>query len=121
MNASDDEGEVVPEEEDDGERFRNAEAALESETEKAEVDIPDVPDAPSGEGRPPRMARNPKQPSRAEVLKHRLTHIPYRNWCKACVLARARDNQHRSIQGGDEPQIPRIGIDYAFMTQKRHL
>ena len=50
MNASDDEGEVGPEEEDDGDKFRDAEAAMESETERAELDIPD---APSGEGRPP--------------------------------------------------------------------
>ena len=47
-------------------------------------------DEPSGEGKPPKMARNPRQPSRSEVVNHRLCHIPYRNWCKICAGALGR-------------------------------
>ena len=112
---------TVDEEEDDGDRYRDMlmeGTNIDDEGKLTQEEIPEVPDEPSGEGRPPKTARNPRQPSRAEVIKHRLCHIPYRNWCKACVLARARDNQHRCIQGGDNDTVPRIGIDYAFMTQK---
>ena len=36
----------------------------------------------------------PPQPSDEERALHNLTHIPYRAWCKFCVMSRARGDQH---------------------------
>ena len=33
----------------------------------------------------------PAQPSKEEVANHDLSHVVYRNWCKWCMAARARD------------------------------
>jgi len=46
------------------------------------------------EGRRPRMAANPRAPTRAEVDEHMATHLPYRAWCPHCVVSGGRDKQH---------------------------
>ena len=35
-------------------------------------------------------------PTAAQVAQHSLTHLPYRSWCKWCVMARRPNSQHRS-------------------------
>ena len=35
---------------------------------------------------PVKAAPDPGQPSDKQVEEHRRTHIPYRSWCKWCVL-----------------------------------
>ena len=30
----------------------------------------------------------PKQPSREDVARHNLTHLPYRSWCPHCLASR---------------------------------
>ena len=32
-----------------------------------------------------------------ERSEHSLTHVPFRSWCKACVLARSKENPHRPL------------------------
>ena len=54
---------------------------------------------------PLKMAKDPKLPSAEAVEEHRCLHIPYRAWCKWCVMGRGRGDQHRS---GPEPTIPII-------------
>ena len=64
-----------------------------------------------------KAAPDPGQPSRAEVARHRLTHLPFRPWCPDCVRGRAPDNPHVSGQGGEEEQtVPKVSVDYAFMS-----
>ena len=38
---------------------------------------------------------DPRLPSEEEVANHELTHLPYRNWCPACVKAEREDVDHR--------------------------
>ena len=64
---------------------------------------------------PLRAARDPGQPTLKQVEEHRRAHLPYRLWCKWCVLGRGRGLQHRRSTGSD---IPIIGVDYFFMTKK---
>ncbi len=77
---------------------------------------------PSGEGEvnieeetePLRAAPDPKQPSAEQVEAHRTTgHIPYRTWCKHCIMGRGLGEPHR--QSGPS-ELPRVGIDYFFIT-----
>ena len=42
--------------------------------------------------------REPRQPPDKERSEHSLTHVPFRSWCKACVLARSKEN-HKSTTG----------------------
>ena len=57
----------------------------------------------------------PVRPSEAEVEEHRLTHLPYRNWCPECVAGRGVGEQ-RGRHAGRHHDIPRVGIDYWFIT-----
>ena len=34
---------------------------------------------------------DPRLPTEEEVAHHELTHLPYRNWCPACVKAKGKD------------------------------
>ena len=47
------------------------------------------------EGREPVEATRPFRPSRAEVDRHCLTHIPFRNWCEVCVRGKAKSDPHK--------------------------
>ena len=68
---------------------------------------------------PLRIAPSPILPSAAEVEEHRVTHIPYRSWCRECVEGKAL-GEHR---GHGRPHhhakvIPVVGMDYFYATSK---
>ena len=48
-----------------------------------------------------------------QIEEHRATHLPYRSWCRWCVLGRGRGLQHRVRPG---PLIPITGTDYYSLT-----
>ena len=50
-------------------------------------------------------------PSQAEVIKHNLTHVPFRNWGRHCVRGRAVNAPHLSKKRV-EGDIPVISVDY---------
>ena len=55
----------------------------------------------------------PILPSREEVLRHRLTHRPFRVWCPHCIKGKGREDRHMaSSQKGVIPGIPKIVSDY---------
>ena len=41
-----------------------------------------------------RVAASPVRPSKEEMARHYVSHIPYAAWCECCVRARALDNKH---------------------------
>ena len=59
-------------------------------------------------------------PTQKDVDEHMLTHIPFRSWCKYCVMGRGVSMQHRKIDKSEET-IPTISIDYAFLNQKQEV
>ena len=67
------------------------------------------------EGRAPRLLKDPGQPSAQERAAHACIHVPFRAWCRECVLGRGRDRQHRRIE--DEDGVPRVSMDYMFLTE----
>ena len=70
------------------------------------------------EGEAQRGVRDPGEPTISMREEHELTHWPYRSWCSACVRARGRDNPSRRVEGGfDEHVLPRIRMDYGFLTE----
>ena len=66
------------------------------------------------EAEPIKHAADPGRPTAKQVADHRKAHIPYRSWCKWCVLGRGRGFQHRK---SDKSFIPIIGLDYFFLTK----
>ena len=67
------------------------------------------------EWRKPKTLTSPMRVTAEEKTLHELTHIPYKPWCKYCVLARARN----MAQGGKieetEGGVTRVSMDYHFM------
>ncbi len=61
-----------------------------------------------------KIAPDPGQPTRRQVEEHRMTHWPYRSWCRWCNLGRGRGFQHRKSNGS---VIPIVGFDYFFLTK----
>ena len=62
-----------------------------------------------------RVLPTPNMPTRAEVERHRLDHIPYRSWCGACVSGRGRERPHARIQGAKRQYT--LCFDYMFITK----
>ena len=71
------------------------------------------------EGVKPVVRKGPSQPTAEEIATHRCTHIPYRSWCRACVLGQCPDAASHSIAPvADRDEFCKIGMDYAYMTQR---
>ena len=86
---------------------------LDEQPEGAELTIDDA--ETSDEVEAVKVSVDPGKPSERQVAEHRLTHLPYRLWCRWCVLGRGRGLQHRACTGS---LVPIIGIDYFFLTGK---
>ena len=72
------------------------------------------------EMRAPRVLPNPAEPSNREREEHDVAaHATFRNWCKACMLGRAREWPHsrEEVDGQGHP-IPVISADYCYLCQK---
>lgn len=70
----------------------------------------------------PRVMRNPRCPTAREVDEHEVTHMPRRDWCRACVYGRGTSDQHRrqmphpmDAAVPSEVSVPVISIDFTFM------
>ena len=60
-----------------------------------------------------RRMQDPMLPSEAEVEMHRMTHLPYRSWCKFCVAGRGKEDGHRR-QEEREDGVAELHLDYCF-------
>ena len=70
------------------------------------------------EGRKSRGMRDVIKVSREEKEDHERTHTPYRPWCRYCVQGRGRANHHRKREEKGESEVPRISMDYFFMSKE---
>ena len=64
-----------------------------------------------------RSLPTPYLPTQSERMAHRITHLPYRSWCRECVEALAREHAHRA-GASEERQFPLVSIDYLFLSPK---
>ena len=79
------------------------------EADGDEVDIKDDEDI-----EPLKSAPNPQLPTAKEIEDHRLIHVPFRCWCKWCVMGRGLGQQHGQ---GLASSIAIVGLDYFFITR----
>ena len=62
----------------------------------------------------------PTLPSKEEVLRHRLTHRPFRSWCPHCVRGKGRERPHRkSTQKDAFEGVPKLVSDYFYIGQRK--
>ncbi len=62
-----------------------------------------------------KIAPDPGQPTGRQVEEHRQRcHLPYRLWCKWCLMGRGRGAPH-SKRGSSA--IPIVGLDYFYITR----
>jgi len=80
----------------------------------AEEDIFEIPDDEvEDEVEKLRIAPSPLLPSAIEVEEHRITHYPYRSWCKFCAMCKSLGEKR---PGGGGRLIHVVGVDYFFIT-----
>ena len=91
------------------------EPRLVANTDEAEDIVIDDERKDSEDAAPLTVAPSPSMPSPAEVEEHRVTHIPYRNWCRECTMGRGL-GERRGRHTGREHQIPVVGVDYFYMS-----
>jgi hypothetical protein len=92
-----------------------AEKRKAEENNDKEIEDEELPQEDQEHGkRRTRPMLDPKLPSEAEVQQHRLTHMPYRNWCPHCVRGRGREMDHKKRQDNEEPTVPEYHMDYCF-------
>ena len=61
---------------------------------------------------------DPRQPSQQEKEEHEMTHLPFRSWCRHCIMERGRDEDCRKSME-EERQVPEVHLDYMFMGDEK--
>ena len=91
----------------------------EEEATEGVIECPEFPDDGDDEEiQKNRVAPNPILPNAAEVEDHRISHLPFRSWCKECVLGKALGEQRgtSSASKSGPSRIAVVGVDYFYMT-----
>ena len=87
-------------------------APVESGLEEGEVCVEEESEEDSADLK---HAANVASPSPDIVEQHRVTHFPYRSWCKQCVMGRGIGKPHATVAG--ESSVPTVGMDYFYTTK----
>ena len=66
---------------------------------------------------PLKVPSSPSQPTAAEIEEHRITHLPFRRWCRECMMGRGLGEQ-RGRHQGREHEIAIVGVDYFYVTSR---
>ena len=61
---------------------------------------------------------DPRQPSQQEKEEHEMTHLPFRSWCRHCIMGRGREEDCRKSME-EERQVPEVHLDYMFMGDEK--
>ena len=61
---------------------------------------------------------DPRQPNQHEKEEHEMTHLPFRSWCRHCVIGRGREEDCRKSME-EERQVPEVHLDYMFMGDEK--
>ena len=72
------------------------------------------PEDQSGEVSGMRARPQPRQPTLEEIASHNIDHYPYRSWCRPCVAAMGRADQH--VRGSEDDGIAVVSMDYGFFS-----
>ena len=81
-------------------------ATLEDSLEEGEVHVEE-----ESEEDPPDLkhATDVSSPTADQVERHRVSHLPYRSWCKQCVMGRGVGRPHATTT--QTSSVPIVGMD----------
>ena len=72
----------------------------------------------SGRNRKVVRKHDPRQPCEQEKEEHEMTHLPFRSWCRHCIMERGREEDcGKSMEEGR--QVPEVHLDYVFMGNEK--
>ena len=64
------------------------------------------------------MRRKPAgTPTEEEVRAHRVSHLPFRDWCPECVAGRAKEWPQRARNSPETLTVPEVHLDYCFIRE----
>ena len=88
-------------------------APLEDSLEEGEVHVEEESEEDAADLK---HATDVKSPSADQVERHRVSHFPYRSWCKQCVMGRGVGRPHATST--TESSVPIVGMDYFYITRE---
>ena len=100
------------------------EGDVEEEKCEAAEEEHDLSQEATGEGEEGRVSKgvtNTMRVTKEEREAHERTHTPFRSWCPYCVKGRASNAPHMQKKESQEErsrQVPRVSMDYFFMSEK---
>ena len=100
-----------------GEGLMPVEAESEEKSIEEQIDE-EIYEEEEVEAQEPVRKREVPTPSKEEVRRHNITHLPYRSWCPQCVAGRCRDDPHKDRQEPVEGRGPEVHFDYAFLRNE---
>ncbi len=59
-------------------------------------------------------------PHKVKFDEHMLTYIPFRSWCRFCVMGKSVAGPHRRVDKRNEG-TPTVSIDYAFLNENQEI
>ena len=59
-----------------------------------------------------------KAPTKEEVRRHNVSHLPFRSWCPQCVACRGKDDAHRAREDPEAARGAEVHFDYAFLRNE---
>ena len=67
-----------------------------------------------------RVARkyDPREPSQQEKEEHEMTHLPFRSWCRHCIMDRGREEDYRKAME-EERQVPEGHLNFMFTRDEK--
>ena len=57
-------------------------------------------------------------PTKQEIARHNLTHMPYRSWCQICVTCAKNNAHHRSLPAHSR-RLPLLCLDCCFLRDSQ--
>ena len=67
-----------------------------------------------------RVGRKPDEPTEQEMEEHfARNHVPFRSWCKHCIMGRAMNSPHYTMKDKSSDSITTVSLDYAYMKKRK--
>ena len=63
-----------------------------------------------------RVLATPRTPTKAERQEHDVSHVPYRTWCRFCVMGRGLERRHLTQSGDRDSDRPRVFADHGYLS-----
>ena len=109
---------IRPDEQQPLDNAKVGEDLMPVEAESEQIDEEQIDAEDEVEAQEPVRRREVPTPSKEEVRRHNISHLPYRSWCPQCVAGRCRDDPHRDRKEPEEGRGLEVHYDYVFLRNE---